>query len=223
MLEASFPTLSSTIKEVEELIASGQTDPEPLIEIVKGCPSMSLNILRRANSAYYGLRHEVESVEQAVRLLGFIEVTSIVILEGANEMRDQLTNHTDLLDRILRVSSFTGRFAQQLARKLDLVNEWTRLSFSVGLIHAMGRLVLLHTAPDPYGTLADERDAPLPAADDEHRLFGESHRTLALRDLAGDPFALPQGLPALEAFLSEELMAIAAEDAADYAANLGGL
>ena len=138
-------------------------------------------------------------------------------------MRDQLTNHTDLLDRILRVSSFTGRFAQQLARKLDLVDEWTRLSFSVGLIHAMGRLVLLHAAPDPYGTLADEQDAPLPAADDEHRLFGESHRTLALRDLAGDPFALPQGLSALEAFLSEELMAIAAEDAADYAANLGGL
>lgn len=179
-LDVSFPTLPTTIEEVEELIATGETDPDRLIEIVKQCPSTSVNVLRRANSAYYGLRHEVESVEQAVRLLGFIEVTSIVILEGANEMRDQLTNHTGLLDRIMHASIFTGRFTQQLVRQLDLADDWVRLSFSVGLIHVMGRLVLLYSDPDQYGPLADGQDASLPAAADERRLFGESHRTLAL-------------------------------------------
>lgn len=179
-LDVSFPSLPTTIEEVEELIATGQTDPDQLIDIVKRCPSTSVNVLRRANSAYYGLRHEVESVEQAVRLLGFIEVTSIVILEGANEMREQLTNHTDLLDRIMYVSIFTGRFTQQLARQVDLADEWVRLAFSVGLIHVMGRLVLLYSDPDQYGPLAEEKNPSLPAAEDERRLFGESHRTLAL-------------------------------------------
>lgn len=179
-LDVSFPTLPTTIEEVEELIATGETDPDRLIEIVKQCPSTSVNVLRRANSAYYGLRHEVESVEQAVRLLGFIEVTSIVILEGANEMRDQLTNHTGLLDRIMHASIFTGRFTQQSVRQLDLADDWVRLSFSVGLIHVMGRLVLLYSDPDQYGPLADGQNASLPAAADERRLFGESHRTLAL-------------------------------------------
>ena len=187
-LDVSFPTLPTTIEEVEELIATGQTDPDQLIEIVKHCPSTSVNVLRRANSAYYGLRHEVESVEQAVRLLGFIEVTSIVILEGANKMRDQLTNHTGLLDRILHASIFTGRFTQQLTRQLDLDDEWVHLAFSVGLIHVMGRLVLLYSAPDQYAPLADEQEAVLPAAEDERRLFGESHRTLALR--AGEHWGL---------------------------------
>jgi HD-like signal output (HDOD) protein len=267
LLEVSFPTLPSTIKEVEELIASGQTDPDPLIGIVKQCPSTSLNVLRRANSAYYGLRHEVESVEQAVRLLGFVEVTSIVILEGANEMRAQLTNHAGLLDRILHASIFTGRFTQQLTRQLDLADEWTHLAFSVGLIHVMGRLVLLYSAPDPYGGLANEQDGSLPDADDERRRFGESHRALARRagehwglsdricsvlhgavdlsglpagrrrtlavtvrvgsalaqnDLTGEPLTLPQGVPTDETSLSEEPVAVAAEDATDYAANLGG-
>ncbi|WP_103028379.1 HDOD domain-containing protein [Salinibacter altiplanensis] len=266
LLDVSFPTLPSRIEEVEELIASGQTDPAQLIDIVKHCPSASLNILRRANSAYYGLRHEVESVGQAVRLLGFIEVTSIVILEGANEMREQLTNHTDLLDRILYASIFTGRFTQQLARQLDLDDAWTHLAFSVGLIHMMGRLVLLYSAPDPYGALAAEKDAPLPEADEEHRLLGESHRALALQasrhwnlsdrvcsildtaidlagrpagrqrtlavavragsalalqDLAGAPLALPQDLSTANTPLSDEPVALAAEDATDYAANLG--
>jgi len=180
-LDVSFPTLPSTIEEVEGLIASGRTDPDPLIDIVKQCPSTSLNVLRRANSAYYGLRHDVESVEQAVRLLGFIEVTSIVLLEGANEMRDQLTNHTRLLDHILHASIFTGRFTQQLTRQRDFPDEWVGVAFSVGLTHVMGRLVLLYSTPEPYSALVDERDAPLPAAEDELGLFGESHRTLALR------------------------------------------
>lgn len=266
ILEASFPTLPSTIEEVEELVASGQTDPEKLVEIVKQCPSTSLNVLRRANSAYYGLRHEVESVEQSVRLLGFVEVTSIVILEGANKMREQLTNHTGLLDRIMHASIFTGRFTQQLTRQLDLADEWARLAFSVGLLHMMGRLVLLYSAPDQYAPLASEQDDALPEVEDERHLFGESHRTLACRasehwnlsdricsvlrgavdlsgpstgrrwtlavtvrvgsalaqrDLTGEPLTLPEGLPTAEASLSEELVAVAAEDATNYAANLG--
>ncbi|WP_240328240.1 HDOD domain-containing protein [Salinibacter ruber] len=265
-LEAKFPTLPSAIEAVEELIASGQTDPEKLIAVVKECPSTSLNVLRRANSAYYGLRHEVESVEQAVRLLGFVEVTSIVVLEGANEMREQLTNHTGLLDRIMYAAIFTGRFTQQLTRQLDLAAEWARLGFSVGLLHVMGRLVLLYSAPTQYAPLADGQDDALPEVGDERRLFGESHRTLARRagehwnlsdricsvlrgavdlpgpstgrrrtlavtvrvgsalaqhDLAGEPFTLPEGLPTAESSLSEELVAVAADDATDYAANLG--
>jgi HD-like signal output (HDOD) protein len=67
-------------------------------------------------NARNGMRREVESVEQAVRLLGFIEVTSIVMLEGANKMREEFSGHTDLLGHVLHASVFTGRFPQQLTR-----------------------------------------------------------------------------------------------------------
>ncbi len=165
--------------EVKKLIASGRTDPDPLVDIVKRGPSTSVNVLRRANSAYYGLRHEVESVEHAVRLLGFIEVSSIAMIEGANGMQEQFTGRTDLINRIMHASIFTGRFAQQLTRQLKLATEWTRLAFSAGLIHIICRLVLLHSAPDRYELLAETQDASLPEADAERRRFGESHRTLA--------------------------------------------
>lgn len=188
-LDISFPTLPSTMSEVEEFIASGQTDPEPLIDIIKRDPSTSVNVLRRANSAYYGVQREVDSVGQAVRLLGFIEVTSIVMLDGVNEMREQFTANADLLRRIMHTSVFTGRFAQQLARQLGLADEWTRPAFSAGFIHVMGRLVLLYSAPDRYETLVEAQDELLPGADAERRVFGESHRTLAPR--ASDHWNLP--------------------------------
>lgn len=191
-LDISFPTLPSTMVEVEKVIASGRTDPEPLVDIVKRDPSTSVNVLRRANSAYYGLRHEVECVEHAVRLLGFIEVTSIAMIEGANEMQEQFSARTDLISPIMHASVFTGRFAQQLTCRLDLAGEWTRLAFSAGLIHVICRLVLLYSAPDRYELLAEAQDTSLPSADAERRLFGESHRTLA--PLACDHWDLPDRL-----------------------------
>jgi HD-like signal output (HDOD) protein len=188
-LDLTFPTLPSTMVEVEKLIASGRTDPGLLVDIVKRDPSTSVDVLRRANSAYYGLRHEVECVEHAIRLLGFIEVTSIAMIEGVNEMQEQLTTRRDLVNPIMHASVFTGRFAQQLTHQLELATEWTRLAFSAGLIHVICRLVLLYSAPDQYELLAETQDMSLPEADAERRRFGESHRTLA--PLACNHWGLP--------------------------------
>ena len=71
----------------EEFIASSQTDPAPLIEIIEQDPSVSVNVLRRVNSAYYGVRREVESIDQAVRLLGFVKISSIVLIQGVNDSK----------------------------------------------------------------------------------------------------------------------------------------
>lgn len=175
----SFPPLPSSVSEVGSLVASGGTDPTALAEIVKHDPSITVNVLQRVNSAYYGIRRRVESIDQAVRLLGFIEVCAITMIEGMSEMEEHFTDHAPIFQRILRASVFTGRFAENLTQALDLPREGTRLSFSSGLICSTGRLVLLHTVPARYAALVEEVEAPLPGADDESRAFGVSHQTLA--------------------------------------------
>lgn len=189
-LTLTFPTLPSTISKVEEFIASGQTDPEPLIDIVEHDPSVSLNVLRRVNSPYHGLRREVESIDRAVRLLGFVEVSSIVMIEGVEEPRGHFDSHSVLLRQIAHSAVFTGRFAQGLTKALDVEEDWTRLAFSAGFIHAMGRLVLLHVQPDRYATLAEADTMPLPDTEAEAHAFGENYRTLAPR--AADHWELPE-------------------------------
>lgn len=81
----------------EEFIASSQTDPAPLVEIIEQDPSVSVNVLRRVNSAYYGVRREVESIDQAVRLLGCVEISSIVLIQGVNEFQEHFSSHLSLL------------------------------------------------------------------------------------------------------------------------------
>jgi len=164
-LTLTFPTLPSTISKVEGFIASRQTDPGPLIEIVEQDPSVSVNVLRRVNSPYHGLRREVESIDRAVRLLGFVEVSSIVMIEGVEELQSHFDSHPDLLRQIAHTAVSTGRFTQGLTKALDVSQDWTRLAFSAGFIHAMGRLVLLNVQPDRYETLAEtsRRTSPPPS------------------------------------------------------------
>lgn len=178
-IDVTFPTLPSTISKVEEFIATSQTDPAPLVKIVEQDPSVSVNVLRRVNSAYYGVRREVESIDQAVRLLGFVEVSSIVLIHGVSEFQEHFSSHSSLLRRIAHTAVFTGRFVQQLSRALDVSNEWTRRAFMSGFVCAMARLILLHVAPDRYETLVERSETALPTAEDEEHVFGASYRTLA--------------------------------------------
>ena len=223
-LTLTFPTLPSTISKVEDFIASGRTDPEPLIEIVEQDPSVSLNVLRRVNSPYHGLRREVESIDRAVRLLGFVEVSSIIMIEGVEELRSHFDSHSILLRQIAHTAVFTGRFAQELTKSLDVSQDWIRLAFSAGFIHAMGRLVLLHVRPERYATLTETSPMPLPDTDTETQAFGENYRTLAPQ--AADHWALPERVcsvlqiaasPTDESESSKKMLAVAIRNGSDLA------
>lgn len=189
-LDITFPTLPSTISKVQEFIAAGRTDPAPLIEIVKQDPSASVNVLRRANSAYYGVRREVDSIDQAVRLLGYVEISSIVMIDGVRELREDFRSHRAVLTRIAHTATFTGRFARRLLDRLGAPDERVRVAFATGFICGMARLILLHLVADQYESLAESSDLPLPAAGTEKRTFGESYRTLAPQ--ASTQWGLPE-------------------------------
>jgi len=174
----------------EEFIASSQTDPAPLVEIIEQDPSVSVNVLRRVNSAYYGVRREVESIDQAVRLLGCVEISSIVLIQGVNEFQEHFSSHSSLLRQIAHTAIFTGRFGQRLCSALDVPPDWTRRAFLSGFICATARLILLHMVPDRYEALVERSETSLPTAEAEEHVFGASHRTLA--PTAADHWELPE-------------------------------
>jgi len=183
-LDIALPPLPSTVARVGELISSRETDIDTLIDIVKHDPSVSVDLLRRVNSAYYSITREVESIDQAVRLLGFVDVSSPILIEGMNGVRNRFADHPQLFRHILQAAVFSGRFAQLLAEELDLPRPWLRVAFSTGLVLGTVRLVLLHARPDRYADLVQTTPGPLPAPHEEQRAFGDSHASIAPRACA---------------------------------------
>lgn len=186
----SFPPLPATVSEVSRLIASRDTDLASLTTVVKRDPSVSVQVLRRVNSAYFGVKREVTSVDQAVRLLGFTNVASIALVEGMHAMQTKFGSVPDLFRHVAQEAVFVARFAQTFAGGLGLAQRQAHLGFTSGLVFSASRLILLYNWPERYRDLPEQAPGPLPTASAEEQEFNESHRTLAPR-VCG-PWGLPR-------------------------------
>ncbi len=99
-------------------------------KIINLDPPLCLKMLTYLNSAYFGLRHEVNSIGHALNLLGEKEIrkwAALVIL--ANLGKNQPTE-------LMRLSILRARFCESLAPKVNLTMRGSEL-FLMGLLSLM--------------------------------------------------------------------------------------
>jgi len=191
-LDIQFPPLPRTVTEVSMMLATKQEVPDTprLVDVVNVDPVIATAVLRRVNSAFYGLRRSIGNLRQGVFLLGFEEVCNIVLTSAMMQLRDVLKTREqlDIFDRIVRTSMGTAYYAQELATFLELPQQNT--AFAAGLLHNVGRLVFLYNVPNEYEALwFSSRTGYPPGIHDEQRIFGFDHGTLGAR--AGEAWNLP--------------------------------
>ena len=105
-------------------------DFKNLQEIIERDPPLCLKILTYLNSAFFGLRYEVSSIEHALALLGEKEIrkwASLSILEHLG--KDQPTE-------LMRLSIMRASFCEFLAPKVGLSSQKSEL-FLMGLFSLM--------------------------------------------------------------------------------------
>jgi len=132
--------LPAAPKVVEELISSFENPDVSVEEIARKLsldPVLAAKLLRLANSAYYHVSRRIGNVEDAVRMLGFVTVRTLVISSGLVGG----FKHVPGLDlkRFWRYSLNAAVVAKWIAKKVG-VN--TDLAFTIGMMHAIGQLVL---------------------------------------------------------------------------------
>jgi len=140
-----------------------EISPEELSAFIRGDVSMSLTVLRWANSPFYGLLSTVESVERAVVILGSYTIrnwVSLLVLARVGGAVPEL--HTTILVR--------ARSCELLASAMEYRNPTSY--FTVGLLSALDvilqvnmeqALASISLAPDQKDALLD-RSGPLGAA-----------------------------------------------------------
>jgi HD-like signal output (HDOD) protein len=132
--------LPTAPKVVEELISSFENPDVSVEEIARKLsldPVLAAKLLRLANSAYYHVSRRIGNVEDAVRMLGFVTVRTLVISSGLVGG----FKHVPGLDlkRFWRYSLHAAVVAKWIAKKVG-VN--TDLAFTIGMMHGIGQLVM---------------------------------------------------------------------------------
>jgi HD-like signal output (HDOD) protein len=142
----SLPALPDTVASVKQAMEDKNSSPNDVAEKIILDPSVAVKVLSVANSAAYGFPSQVETVELAVALLGLRETYSIVLSAAVMNLFDtrERFNYKSYWEEALNVASASRLIAKASGRGAD------KSIFTAGLLHDIGRIALLKTAPDQY-------------------------------------------------------------------------
>ena len=167
------PVLAEAAQRVMRMALDDTADAGALAEAIKKDSAMASHLLRVANSPLYRGRAPIVSLQQAVSRLGMRQVREIALAIVCESRVFRVRGYEDDLRALFRHSLAAAYFAQEIARvKRANVEE----AFLAGLLHDIGRPVLLQTLVDLGRELGERfsREAVLAAVEAHHALAGES-------------------------------------------------
>jgi len=175
----NLPTPPTVFAQVNKVINNPNTSAYQIGAIIAEDPALSAKILKLTNSAFYGLSRTVTSVKQAIVILGLDVVKSLVLSASVFEtfskrntidknFLDQFWRHSLLVAFMSRIISRTKNFPSFLEAEE---------SFSAGLLHDIGKLVILTHLPEDFAKIKAARaNSPNAAASFlEEQVLGFDH------------------------------------------------
>lgn len=164
-------SLPDVALRVNQLIDDPSTRPADLAEVIRYDAGLSARLLRLVNSAYHARSRPVDTVAQAISLIGYRPLRDLVLATCAVEMFRGLPPERVNMERFWFHGVATGIAARELAKRRGL-REGERL-FLAGLLHSIGKLIFFSQRADDYAEvlrLVDDHGLSVVAA--ENRVFG---------------------------------------------------
>lgn len=148
------PPFPETALKAIKVIKDTDSSAQDLVNIIQYDQSITANILRFANSAYFGLRAKVTSLKQAVAYLGTKAIMDMLFLSGSlSYFSGEYTGYGLKGEDLLSHSVSTALMCRILGERIEL--EETSTVFTAGLLHDIGKVVLSSFVRDKYDEIMD--------------------------------------------------------------------
>ncbi len=166
------PALPAVVLELLSSIDQEDTDVHVLAQKIELDQALAAKTLRIANSSFYGMQSKVTSIPQAVSVLGFHSIRTLVTACALTGSFAPVGGGFDF-SAFWRHSLATAVAARLLAPHLQ-VNPET--AFTAGLLHDLGTLVLATRFPAEHALIRGYRQAhDCQMADAELAVMGIDH------------------------------------------------
>lgn len=134
---ADLPTIPVIAIKVMQLIESETATAEELAKIVASDPAVAARVLKIANSSFYGCRRQIQTISNAIVILGFSTLRSLVVAASLK----QVYKPFGLTEKMLwEHSREVGLAARIVARMTRAANE--EEAFLAGLFHDIGKIIM---------------------------------------------------------------------------------
>lgn len=134
--------LPTTTVKLLELLEDPTVEVGRVLAVIGKDPSLTANLLKLCNSAYYGLRRQVGSVKEALVMLGNKTVVTLAFATSMGDvLRGQLSAYRLAKDEMWHHALATATAASRLAEITGNEDIKDR-AFTAGLVHDIGKLLL---------------------------------------------------------------------------------
>lgn len=131
---------------VNEMVNDPDSNAENIAKVIAQDPGLSARLLKIANSPFYGLSTEVDSIPRAVTILGTQRIRDLVLSTTATHAFDGIPNELIDMQDFWHHSLYCGLLAQMLAKKSKKVKADSM--FIAGLLHDVGQLIMFNQLPE---------------------------------------------------------------------------
>ena len=164
------PAMPQVAGKVLELSSDPNTSASQLQQVISDDQAMTGRILKIANSAMYSCSRKIKTLTEAIVMLGFNSIRSLVVTSAARNLYKIGNARAGLKERLLWEHSIGCAFACKLmvTPRFPALQEE---AFLAGLMHDIGKLVLNLQVPDKF-------DEIVQVVYNENKGFAETERSL---------------------------------------------
>jgi HD-like signal output (HDOD) protein len=158
---------------------------------------LSAKLLQVVNSAVFGLQMQVAKPADAVLYLGMETTKSLVLLAHTFSYFDKVRTANFSVDRLWHHSVATGKFSERVARAENASIEVLGQSFTAGILHDIGKLLLAANLPDEFKQIMARANAEkISVCEAETAVIGVPHAELGacLLGIWGLPTAIVEAV-----------------------------
>jgi putative nucleotidyltransferase with HDIG domain len=172
----TIPSLPESHRHVVEVLQDPQFELEEVARIVARDVGLTAKLLKLVNSAALGLAHPINSIPDAIALVGASRLQSLVMSAWAFALADEKMcrgfSPAAEWSHALAVAQAAEKLARERRGKTTLIES----AFVAGLLHDIGKVMLAANSPEAYAgilILAQKQSKPL--WETEIQVLGYSH------------------------------------------------
>lgn len=175
----TIPTIPTVLMEINRIFASPDGSAQEAASVIEKDPAIAAKALRLVNSSIYGLSNKVASIQLACSILGLKVIKNIVVQATVVESFGTSVPGLESFDPgwLWDHSFKTAMAARLLVERTEIQSGMDKEdAYTSGLIHDVGKLLLLQSTPAQFGeAVLLSRAEGIPLAKAEAEEFGFSH------------------------------------------------
>jgi len=167
------PATPAVIAMLMNMTSNIDTDIDKISRVILADQSLTAKVLKLSNSSFYGRAKEVKTLKEAVVILGFLTLHSLVIATATQRLYQKTVD--DGISEKLWAHASAAAIASRLTAQAACF-PYIEEAFIAGLLHDIGKLVLTQKMTEDYRRVVRAIEAARGSfVEHEEAAFGFNH------------------------------------------------